>query len=694
MRKKLFVIFFLITHLMLLAKKNHENSSTGLEFFYQRIVPIQLNIDKNIPQNLSQEDLLKYISKEIANLNEGESVEILAQLKNAHSSHILLQQTFKSKPVYGAKLKINYLNNGKVLSISNGFFDIPQSIKNQANTTFDQNIVLDNWLKDKSFDKKQLEIDQNWLFLDGVLEPILKVIVDIPSEVYYTEWLLDSKGQTIATKDLNRYQTTATARVFQPDPLTSAMVDYGIPYIDSLDTDRTALGNELKTVDIDVNFSAGSYTLESPIVIIQDLSAPNIAPPVSAFPSFMYSRGRDEFEAVNAYYHIQTFANHIISLGYPSLLNDQIMVDGNGLNGQDQSIFTPSNPPRINFGEGGVDDAEDADVVVHEYGHYISHATAPGTNEGFERLGLDEGLCDFFAAAYSKNISSFRWYDIFTWDGHNEFWSGRSANTSKKYPDDVNSQSIHSNGEILSSAMMEVHNLLGRSTSEKLMIQAMYSFASNMSMSDAGNLVLQADSTLFDGAHYCEIFAVLNRYGICSSDLLNLCLRKDENVALPVLSNYAICPGDSVLLIEPESLNPDFYYSWSPNYNLDDYTSTPFAFPDTTTTYQLNVQTPDGRYNMTEVEVKVEKCSLEINNSEAFSDATGNLIVNLPERFSLRPKWIRLIDINGRVVQYWDIDTDVETWNLESNGLTTGVYILQMRRNNGKYLSEKLLKLK
>jgi hypothetical protein len=43
---------------------------------------------------------------------------------------------------------------------------------------------------------------------------------------------------------------------------------------------------------------------------------------------------------------------------------------------------------RLAFGEGGVDDAEDVDVVLHEYGHAIQHDTVPGWG-GRHEIGRD-----------------------------------------------------------------------------------------------------------------------------------------------------------------------------------------------------------------------------------------------------------------------------------------------------------------
>lgn len=701
--KKTLLLFIIILSSWLIAAAKHSNSElkTGLDFFYNRGVELEFPKNLYLPNPENDKLNLQFISSNLISKEEGVTLEVLAKKNNNHSKHILIQQNLKGYPVYGAQFKINYLNKGKILSYSNGFFSIPENLINNVTEpkSLDTKVIIQKWLSDKSWTNKQLTVTPLWLYLDDDLQPILQVIVNVPEEVYFSEWLVDANGNTIAEKDLNRYlgRATATAKVFNPDPLTTAETFYGGNYIDSNDVEISALNNELKTVSIDVYFDnlSNTYQLISDFLRIVDMGQPSIAPPTPSTAEFNYTRGEDQFEAVNAYYHIQRFANYIESIGFDQLLTDQIMVDGNG-RVDDQSIFSPSNPPRINFGEGGVDDAEDADVVVHEYGHYVSHAAAPFTNEGFERTGIDEGLCDYFAASYSKADKEFRWFDVFTWDGHNEYWTGRSANTSKVYPEDLSSSSIHSNGEILSSAMMKIQEMIGRDKTDAIMVQAIYSFSSNMDMLDAGRLILQADTVLFSGENYCTIYSSLNEHGLVDSDFsLNACLRKDNSIVVPVLSDISICAGETTALMDNPNLDSTFSYFWRENYTnlINQDNEVPEVSPENSSVYQLEVRASDGRYNTAEMNVFVERCDFDYINTMGFAEGSAPMLILLPEKNSLRPKWVRLIDLSGKVNSKMNVDATSESMEIKPDIVPPGVYIIQMHTNEGKYVTKKVLRL-
>src|SRR6476660_5874881 len=86
--------------------------------------------------------------------------------------------------------------------------------------------------------------------------------------------------------------------------------------------------------------------------------------------TFAYTRSQDEFEQVMAYYWITEAQTYIHSLGFGSINNEPQDARINQL-GADNSFETTHPKDELRFGKGGVDDAEDAEVILHEYGHAI-----------------------------------------------------------------------------------------------------------------------------------------------------------------------------------------------------------------------------------------------------------------------------------------------------------------------------------
>ena len=62
--------------------------------------------------------------------------------------------------------------------------------------------------------------------------------------------------------------------------------------------------------------------------------------------------------------------------------------DPDGSKGKDYSHYSISKQI-VAFGEGGVDDAEDADVIIHELGHLIHHWLT-----GHNRVNQNQGLSE------------------------------------------------------------------------------------------------------------------------------------------------------------------------------------------------------------------------------------------------------------------------------------------------------------
>ncbi len=112
------------------------------------------------------------------------------------------------------------------------------------------------------------------------------------------------------------------------------------------------------------------------------------------------TRSKNKFEALMAYHHVTGIQEHIQSLEITTanaerqdLFADVTMPSDLG---QDNSFYAPG-ADQIRFGRGGVDDAEDADVIVHEYGHAVQDAQAPGSFNGNQGGAMGEGFGDYLA---------------------------------------------------------------------------------------------------------------------------------------------------------------------------------------------------------------------------------------------------------------------------------------------------------
>ncbi len=435
-------------------------------------------------------------------LSESLALEVQLKLDTAISSqiatHYAYQAMHQDVPVYGITVKLNRFLNGKTTVIS------PRNltpISKERTLTWNPN-TLTKWMTENSVLKTKTQVTKHYFPERNKLLP--GWVIEYKKDEMEWESLVSSDGETIfstPTAFYNEEDTIGRAKVFLPDPITQAEALYENPYIDNNDANSEALNQWLTEVDIPLTWDSllSRWVLKSEACVIEDVSAPFVPVPNSFSGEFFFERGDPGFEAVNAYYHINEMQTYLQSLGFTNLVNYSISVDPNGLNDSDQSVFYTSGP-RIEFGRGGVDDAEDADVIVHEYGHAISHSCAPGTNVGGQRQAIDEGFGDYLAVSYSLQFSDYKAYEVFNWDGHNEYWSGRFADVQRTYPSEL-TDNIYGDGEMWASSLMEIQEKLGRTATDQILFNSMYSYVRNMDLQAAALLFMQADSALNDGVN-------------------------------------------------------------------------------------------------------------------------------------------------------------------------------------------------
>ena len=298
--------------------------------------------------------------------------------------------------------------------------------------------------------------------------------------------------------------SSVKARVFRPDPVSRLQMPYGGLLRDRGDSSSSLLRQAMDSVRIRVKFSGDSFRLENPYVRFGEFSPP--AKPLSVSPdaaAFVFDRNEPGFEEVNAFWHLSRFREFIDSLGLDSLARFPLNIDAHGMDGADQSAYSPLQE-FMAFGDGNVDDAEDAAVILHEYGHVLAHAAFPFGNSGQERRALEEGICDYMAGSYLRASSSYLPDRLFRWDGNNEFWAGRSLVSSRNYPGDLTG-SLYADGEIFCSALSAMEASAGRKALHHILLTAMYGLGPNLTMPAAARQMLIADSALYQGQHSAQI---------------------------------------------------------------------------------------------------------------------------------------------------------------------------------------------
>ncbi|MBC8172987.1 MAG: T9SS type A sorting domain-containing protein [Chitinophagales bacterium] len=491
----------------------------------------------------SEEALIAYLTSVTS---PSATYQITNKKKSPYATYFTLRQTYDEIPLYEMQLKICINKNNMCRYVTGRFADTRDW---SAVKIIPQTKVIPVELAEQFILSKQIT-GQRMIRVNENNEPVpCYVFSEDKKDRTKLSIVTDENNNLILINDHISYFTTTDStvagKVFLPDPLTSANVIYEAPYVDDDDADNLSLNTQRSSVFFISTFEDDTFYLYNENVVIKDFAAPVVTVARSNVPVFDFTRSEQAFEDVNTFYHITNFNNYIKSLGYDSLQNFYIEIDTHGAGGADQSFFSAGLTPSIQYGEGGVDDAEDADVILHEYGHALSNNAAPETNSGFERRAIDEGYGDYFAVSYSRAFSDFNWQNVFSWDGHNEFWSGRDANTSKHYPEHITGD-YYASSEIWSGALMDMYDAIGKVNADKIVFESLYGSVANMQMTDAAQVLLNAEVLIFGGTYSDILHAVLEARGLLPEVPLEA---GKDNESIKISNTYHFTFTDQPLLI-------------------------------------------------------------------------------------------------------------------------------------------------
>jgi zinc metalloprotease ZmpB len=425
-------------------------------------------------------------------------------------SVVRFQQHHLNLPVYGSDTAITMDSEGKVIFVANGIKQKLASISTQPNLTAEQ--AMDSVRTRSNSGSAYTQKAQLVIAADAGETQLAWLVTYVPNEDIgaHIEALVDAKTGDIVRFENKTLNIDGTGMAFDPDPLSSAQVNYNTTgYPDNNDADSPELVAQIRQVPLrDIRAVAGGFDLVGPYAACSSHSAPNLAGECTVSSTsdfFVASRADNRFEVSNVYYHIDTYMRHMNqTLGIavtPSQYSGGVKFDPHGLNDDDNSSFSGATG-FLQFGDGGVDDAEDADVVVHELGHGLHFWLTNGGLSNASGDGLSEGTGDYAAMSYSRAFNHWpantpQYFWMFSWDGHNPFWNGRVTNyhLSVAWPS-IGTSGPHTPGQYWASCNMLNFNSIGRLKSDRAFWRGLASTNSGTRQNDAAQAVLNAAAAL------------------------------------------------------------------------------------------------------------------------------------------------------------------------------------------------------
>ncbi|MBD2893086.1 hypothetical protein amrb99_20070 [Actinomadura sp. RB99] len=292
---------------------------------------------------------------------------------------------------------------------------------------------------------------------------------------------------------------TATGTVFFPNPVQQ-LGDESLT--DAKDADYAALAPAYRNVTLTDLDGSGSLTGRYVAVKSETGKAARITG--GALPA--YHRDVDQFEQVMGYYWVTTAQHYLQHLGFGSALRPvnqrqiELRIDQYG---GDNSFFK-GDKANITLGKGGVDDAEDAEVIIHEYGHSVQDGQVPGFGTNAESGAIGEAFGDYLAVAVTSWATGTPTKTpeacVADWDSV-AYTSGpthclRRLDGTKHYPEDVVGE-VHADGEIWSRALWDIRQALGSAKADTLIVEAQFAFSPDTSFKAAAQATVAAAQRLY-----------------------------------------------------------------------------------------------------------------------------------------------------------------------------------------------------
>ena len=293
--------------------------------------------------------------------------------------------------------------------------------------------------------------------------------------------------------------STGTASVFVSNPVED-LNDQTLR--DQKDSDAAVPAAAYHTVTL-TDLDGSGYLRGRWAEIVSETGSPAYSPT----NTFLYTRSQDEFEQVMGYYWITESQRYIQSLGFGRQLR-AVNMEPQRLRinqwGADNSFATDTKD-EIRLGKGGVDDAEDGQVITHEYGHAI-HFSQNFSFASSEAGAISEGFGDYWSVTITEVVRQQLGLPPLTdpacvadWDATSYDPTAphclRRVDSNLHYPENLTGE-VHADGRIWSRALWDIRNAIGHVKADTVIIEGQFDFPGT-TMTELANRTVAAADTLY-----------------------------------------------------------------------------------------------------------------------------------------------------------------------------------------------------
>lgn len=427
--------------------------------------------------------------------------------------HLRLEQLERGVPVHGSEVAVHVAPDGRPLLLTaqvfplDGAARVPRIDAAAADRTARELVLGDAGDPGDERAEERAARPAELVFLPRDKSAVLAWRVDVGSTDESVRVFVDAvTGEPVRLETLEA-AVDGQARVFDPNPVYSRR-DPDLK--DKNDAEQAVLSNE--RVYVVLPRLDGSGMLRGQWAD----ATPSPSPASSVSLTFTsLSRSDERFEQVMCYYHVDRAQQRLQDLGITQA-NAKPQACNAHARSDDQSIFDTLTGQLL-FGDGGVDDAEDADVIVHEYGHAVQFSQVRNFGLSGQAGAIGEGFSDFFAVAFHDSGSALYDAAVASWDATAYSTAVvpnlRRVDGTKVYPDDFTGL-VHEDGEIWSRFLWDLRGIVGNDESLRLVVESHFLLSPNPTFRDAANAVLLTNVAIRGAADDTAIRTALRDRGL------------------------------------------------------------------------------------------------------------------------------------------------------------------------------------